>query len=154
MTHSTTLSAALTEIRELHAPLVAAAVAWQSDVRARRTEPDHFALICVAADKSARPGLSPRRWRRTDVFHLLRTTVPQWCSLARCPCPLQLPEALWQWFDFLDDTGGFAAGSDPLAELRKPLQCYGGLDPHGVRLPPGVPSSVPCECLEPYEEAA
>lgn len=58
----------------------------------------------------------------------------------------------WGWFDFLADTGRLDAASDPRAELRKPLQCYDGLDARGEPRPDDVPRQIPCECHLPYRE--
>jgi hypothetical protein len=60
--------------------------------------------------------------------------------------------ALWQWLDFLHDTGRMNPASDPLWELRKPLICYGGLDYEGRFRPEDDPSPIPCECYLPYTE--
>lgn len=58
----------------------------------------------------------------------------------------------WQWFDFLHATGRLDPAGDPVAELRKPLICYGGLDQDGGPLPAGAPRQVECECFLPYRE--
>ena len=68
---------------------------------------------------------------------MLRCDVPNWCSLHGCLWPVELAEAMWEWFDFLAGTGRLDPASDPLAELRKPLLCYGGLDERGRLRPEG-----------------
>lgn len=84
--------------------------------------------------------------------------MPNWCSLHGCLWPVELAEAMWEWFDFLAGTGRLDPASDPVAELRKPLLCYGGLDEHGRRRAEGCPESrsgqrpVECECHLPYRE--
>jgi hypothetical protein len=157
MTHLIPLAEALGPIRDVYRHLIDEAVRWQ-DGRPRRTDPDHFGLICVATDAGFGRSVSPTRWTRTDVYHVLRCDVPNWCSLHRCLWPVELPEAMWEWFDFLDATGRLDPASDPLWELRKPLLCYGGLDGHG-RLQPDDGAepdadrrTVACECHLPYRE--
>jgi hypothetical protein len=65
---------------------------------------------------------------------------------------------MWEWFDFLAETGRLDLASDPLWELRKPLLCYGGLDDRGRLRAEGSPVSdsgrptVACECHLPYRE--
>jgi hypothetical protein len=167
MTHLVPLAQALSPLRDVYQHLISAAVRWQ-DGRPRRADPDQFVLICVAADAAPGGTASPTRWTRSTVYGVLRRDVPTWCSLHRCPWPADLPEAMWEWLDFLSDTGRLDGASDPLWELRKPLLCYGGLDPHGRQTgshgtgppggPPGsAPSSPPpvaCECDLPYRETA
>jgi hypothetical protein len=153
MTHLISLADALGPIRDVYRHLLAEAVRWQEG-RSRRTNPDHFALICVAADAGFPPDVSPTRWTRPDVYHVLRCDVPNWCSLHRCLWPVELPEGMWDWFDFLADTGRLDPASDPLCELRKPLQCCGGLDAAGRPRPEGAERTVECECHLPYRETA
>jgi hypothetical protein len=82
----------------------------------------------------------------------LRCQIPNWCSRHGCLEPEELPEAMWEWLEFLSSTGLLDPASDPLAELRKPLLCYGGLDERGVPRPPGAPGTIECECHLPYRE--
>lgn len=151
MTHLIPLADAVGPLREVYAHLLTAARHWQEG-RDRRTDPDLFALICVATDTGFGRTVSPTRWARTDVYHVLRCDVPNWCSRHRCLWPIELVEAMWEWFDFLAGTGRLDPASDPLCELRKPLMCYGGLDGRGRFLPEGTPAVVPCECHLPYRE--
>ena len=151
MTHLIPLSDALGPIREVYRHLLTEAARWQ-DGRSHRTDPDHFALICVAADTGFVATVTPTRWTRTDVYYVLRCDIPNWCSLHRCGWPAELPEVMWDWFDFLDDTGRLDAASDPRAELRKPLLCYSGLDERGEPRAPDAPRTVECECHLPYRE--
>ena len=155
MTHLIPLADALGPIRDVYRHLLAAAVQWQDD-RPRRTDPDLFALICVASDAGFGRTASPTRWARTDVYHVLRCDIPNWCSLNGCLWPVELVEAMWEWFDFLHETGRLDPESDPLWELRKPLLCYGGLDELGrLRSEDSVASGrrmVECECHLPYRE--
>jgi hypothetical protein len=157
MTHLIPLAEALGPIRDVYQHLITDAVRCQ-DGRPRRTDPDQFTLICVATDAGFGGSVSPTRWVRTDVYHVLRCDVPNWCSLHRCLWPAELPEAMWEWFDFLAATGRLDRASDPLWELRKPLLCYGGLDDRGRLRAEGSPVSdsgrptVACECHLPYRE--
>jgi len=93
MTHLIPLSEALGPIRDVYSHLLVAAARWQ-DGRERRTDPDHFALICVASDAGFVREVSPTRWTRTDVYHVLRCDVPNWCSLHGCLWPVDLAEAI------------------------------------------------------------
>ena len=151
--HLVPLSTAVAPERERHRHLVDAAVAWRAG-QVQRTEPDLFALICAAAQESADGRVSPTRWTRTGVHHLLRCDLPRWCSLRRCRRPDGEVAALWRWFDFLHATGRLDPRSDPLAELRKPLTCAGWLDQDGRSLPGNGPRQVECECFLPYREGA
>jgi hypothetical protein len=153
MTHLVSLPDALGPIREVYSHLLTPAAVWQEG-RPRRTDTDHFALICVATDSGFCGDATPTRWSRTEVYQVLRCNIPNWCSLHRCLWPAELPEAMWDWFDFLTDTGRLDSASDPPAELRKPLQCYGGLDDRGRPRPDDVPRAIPCECHLPYRETA
>jgi hypothetical protein len=49
-------------------------------------------------------------------------------------------------------TGRMHPASDPVAELRKPLACYGWLDQDGRKLPPDARQPIACGCLLPYWE--
>ncbi len=144
------LAEALAPIRSTYRELVDAAVTWQAG-RERHTAPDAFTLICLGADHGL-DDTRATRWTRTGVHHVMRCDIPNWCSLHRCLWPAQLAEAMWDWFDFLDETGRLDPASDPLCELRKPLLCYGGLDQRGRPLPEGAKSTVECECFLPYRE--
>ena len=147
----TELSDAVAPARERHRVLLEAACAWQAG-RERTTDPDLFAMICAAADESWDRETTPTRWERTGVASIARCGIPNWCSRERCLWPEGHLEAMWSWFDFLHDTGRMDPRSDPLAELRKPLACYGDLDQDGRRLPSGAPRQVECECNLPYRE--
>jgi hypothetical protein len=148
------LSVVVAPARQRHHELIDAACAWQV-ARERQPCPDHFALICAAVDDAAAvPGAppTPNRWTRTEAYHVLRCDIPNWCSRHGCLWPAELPQIMWQWFDFLHATGHLHPDSDPVAELRKPLACAGGLDQDGAPLPAGAAGSLPCECLLPYRE--
>ena len=142
------LSTAVAPVREQHRELIDAAIAWQSG-RDRQTDPDHYALICAGVGHDAEN--TPTRWTRTGTNGVVRCGIPNWCSLHRCLWPEEILHAVWDWFDFLHDTGRMDADSDPVAELRKPLACYGGLDQDGHPLD-GAPRQVECECFLPYRE--
>jgi hypothetical protein len=165
----TELTDAVAPIRRRHRQLIDAAVAWQAAVAAesgagragprRQTDPDHFALICAGAEYAAEWATDPVdqdpfRWTRVSVYHLVRCDIPNWCSGQRCLWPEQLPEALWEWFDFLHATGRLHPSSDPVTELHKPLACYGWLDQDGRKLPPDAAPQIACECMLPYRETA
>jgi hypothetical protein len=148
----TELSTAVAPARERHRELIDAAVAWQAG-RGRPTDPDHFALICAAADDEHRyDAVTPTRWTRTGVYGTVRCGIPNWSSAQRTLWPETICEAMWTWFDFLHATGRLEPGSDPVAELRKPLACYGWLDQHGCRMPAGAERQIECECFLPYRE--
>jgi hypothetical protein len=143
------LSAAVAPVRQRYRELIDAAIAWQSG-RERETDPDHFALICAATEPD--PEVTTTRWTRTGTYGVVRCGIPNWCSRHRCLWPEEILHATWDWFDFLHATGRMDPDSDPLAELRKPLICSGGLDQHGRPLPDGAPRQVECECFLPYRE--
>jgi hypothetical protein len=151
------LADAVAPIRGRHHDLIGAAVTWLAE-RGRAVDPDHLALICAGAEEAGRYAaereLRPTRWTRMGVYHVLRCDIPNWCSAQRCLWPIELPQVMWAWFDFLHGTGRLDPGSDPVAELRKPLACYGWLDQDGNRLPPDAERAIPCECLLPYRETA
>ncbi len=157
----TELTDAVAPVRRRHHDLIESAVAWQSGAgRAgspRQTDPDHFALICAGTEYAAEWASDPAdrdpfRWTRIGVYHLMRCDIPNWCSEQRCRWPEQLPQALWEWFDFLHATGRLHPASDPVAELHKPLACYGWLDQNGDTLPPDADRQIVCECFLPYRE--
>lgn len=150
-THLTELADAVAPVRERHPALLEAARSWQAG-SAQQTDPGLFALICAAADAS--PDVTPTRWTRTGTYVLVRCGIANWCSRNRCLWPDGTVEALWAWFDFLHRTGRMDAASDPIAELRKPLACYGGLDQNGATLPDGAEREIECECMLPYRETA
>jgi hypothetical protein len=149
------LGDAVAPVRARHRELIEAAVAWLGE-RGRATDPDHLALVCAGAEHGGGyPGeeeVGPTRWTRMGVYHVLRCDIPNWCSTQRCLWPVELPEVMWAWFDFLHGTDRMDPASDPVAELRKPLICYGWLDQDGNRLPPDSQRPIPCECLLPYRE--
>jgi hypothetical protein len=151
----TELSIAVAPARSRHRDLIGAAVDWLAG-QGRTVDPDHLALICAGVEYAgeflAEPPLTLTRWTRTGVYHMVRCDIPNWCSGERCTWPLELPQVMWAWFDFLHGTGRLDRASDPVAELRKPLACYGWLDQDGRALPPDAAREIPCECLLPYRE--
>jgi hypothetical protein len=151
----TELATAVAPTRARHRELIEAAVDWLTE-RGRATDPDHLALICAGAEyaegSAGGEEVYPTRWTRMGVYHVLRCDIPNWCSTERCLWPLELPQAMWSWFDFLHGTGRLDPASDPVAELRKPLACYGWLDQDGRPMPPDAQRWVACECLLPYRE--
>jgi hypothetical protein len=152
---STALAAAVAPARARHRELIDAAVEWLAD-RGRAADPDHLALICAGAEYADGfvdgEEVHPTRWTRLGVYHVLRCDIPNWCSMQGCRWPLELPQEMWSWFDFLHGTGRLDPASDPVAELRKPLACYGWLDQDGAPLPPDAQRWTACECLLPYRE--
>jgi hypothetical protein len=149
----TELSDAVAPARERHRELIDAACAWQAG-HERPTDPDLFAMICAAVedDRYGHHDVAATRWTRIGVAAVARCGIPNWCSTHRCLWPDGHLEAMWRWFDFLDQAGRMDPRSDPVAELRKPLVCCGGFDQHGRELPRGAPRQVECECHLPYRE--
>lgn len=151
----TELSVAVAPQRARYRDLIDEAVRWLGE-RGRTVDPDHLALVCAGAEEGGEvigdPDTHPTRWTRMAVYHVLRCDIPNWCSGERCLWPVELPQVMWAWFDFLHGTGRLDRTSDPVAELRKPLACYGWLDHDGSPLPPDAPRAIPCECLLPYRE--
>ena len=150
----TELSDAVAPARERHRRLIDSAAAWSAS-HGRHTDPDHFALVCAGAENAWRPpDQTLTRWTRTGTHHVVRCDIPNWCSMNSTLWPASICEDLWDWFDFLHATGRLDSRSDPVAELRKPLACYGWLDQDGRRLPQGAERQIPCECFLPYRETA
>lgn len=146
------LADAVAPVREQHRSLIDAAVAWSAG-RERRLDPDHAALVCAAVENGFwKDRLGVTRWTRTGVYHVVRCDLLNWCSAQRTLYPETICEVMWDWFDFLHATGRLDAESDPVAELRKPLACYGRLDQDGRPLPEGAERQVECECHLPYRE--
>jgi len=147
------LADAVGPARKRHRALIEAACAWQTG-RERQTDPDLFALICAAADDRWETEVTATRWTRTGVTSIARCGIPNWCSLHSCLWPAGHLEAMWEWFDFLHETGRMDPASDPVAELRKPLACYGHLDQDGRKLSLEAERQIECECSLPYRETA
>ena len=152
MTHLIPLSEALGPIRDVYAP-----PARRGGALAGRPGPPHRPRPLRADLRGGDAGfgreVSPTRWARTDVYHVLRCDIPNWCSLHRCLWPVELPEAMWEWFDFLPSTGRLDPASDPLcgaaqaaAVLRRAGRARAGCGRTTRRAP------VECECHLPYRE--
>lgn len=116
---------------------------------ARGTPVDGDVLALVLAAKAWCRDEPVTHWRRLDVYQHLWADVWNWCSAHSTVLPVNVPEVLWLYFSYLDETNGFADGSDPIRELRKPLRCYGGLGPDGLPAKPGAPRPR-CVCKVPY----
>jgi hypothetical protein len=139
---------AVAPARQEHRGLVVAAAEWALG-QGETLSADQVALICAAtAHRWGIEGCSLTRWTRPGVNELLAIAIPNWCSWERCLTPEGLPEAVWQFLDFLASTDRLDPESDPLPELRKPLVCYGGLGLDGV--PRSGRSPIPCECYRTY----
>ena len=110
---------------------------------------DADVIALVLAGKTSWRDEPLDRWTRIGVYQNLYADVPNWCSVRFVLLPAELPEVLWLYLSYLDGTDQFQAGSDPLRELRKPLRCYGGLDPDGRPAAPNAPR-VRCVCKVPY----
>jgi hypothetical protein len=89
------------------------------------------ALTAVLAAKAARGSEPTARWQVESVRELVWSDVLHWCRQCGVAVPARLPETLWTLLDWLEATGGFAPGSDPLALLREPLCDSAGLDRRG-----------------------
>jgi hypothetical protein len=139
---------AVAPARQEHRGLVAAAAKWALG-RGVALSADQVALICASTvDRWGEAACSLTRWTRPKVNELLAIALPNWCSGERCLRPKGLPEAVWQFLDFLASTDRLDPESDPLPELRKPLVCYGGLGLDGA--PRSGRSPIPCECYRTY----
>ncbi len=57
----------------------------------------------------------------------------------------------WTLLGWLDANDRLDPAGAPLAVLREPLQCYGGLDADGQPRPEGAESDIPCQCYIPYD---
>lgn len=89
------------------------------------------------------------QWSRIGVYQTLYSGVWNWCTVYRILFPEDLPEVLWRYLSYLEETRQFEEGSDPVRELRRPLRCYGGLGPDGLPAPANAPR-VKCVCKVPY----
>jgi hypothetical protein len=147
----TPVAAAVLPWRRRERRLLAEMREWALE-HGRSVDLDLVALVLAAKDRAT--GQPLHRWARTGVNRCLAVDVPNWCSLAQVLWPEGVPEALWQLLDFLVATDRLDPASDPLAELRKPLQCYGGLDDTGQadQSDDGSddPPRPPCECYVTY----
>lgn len=141
------------ELSDAISPSAAAMRSQLLDVRrwalARGTPVDANVLALVLAAKSWLRDEPVTRWRRLDVYQHLWADVRNWCSAHSTMVPVDVPEVLWLYFTYLDETDSFADGSDPIRELRKPLRCYGGLGPDGMPAKPGTPRPR-CVCKVAY----
>lgn len=88
---------------------------------------------------------------RPIVARLLQHEVHNWAMFAATLVPDGIPEALWAVLEWLDHSGRLSATTPPLEVLREPLQCYGGLGPDGLRLPPGADVQFGCQCFVAYD---
>jgi hypothetical protein len=89
------------------------------------------------------------RWSRIRVYQTLYSGVWNWCTVHSVVFPEDLPEVLWRYLSYLEETQQFEEGSDPVRELRRPLRCYGGLGTGGLPAPANAPR-VKCVCKVPY----
>ncbi|WP_156934816.1 hypothetical protein [Pseudonocardia spinosispora] len=149
---SVSVAKAVAPTRDRHEQVIAEALRWCA-ARGVPADADVFALICAGAESEGVGTGAPFVWTRVGVRALLSDGIASWCALAGVrDCSVEVVPSVWQWFDFLHDTGRFDPRSDPLWELRKPLICYGGLDFGGRPRPVDDPSPIPCECQLPYRE--
>jgi len=142
------LAEAVEPVRGRHHDLLAAVARWSLEHGAG-IDTDVLALILGAVEEGFER-VTPTLWRRDAIVDTLRTDALNWCSLSHVEPPRTMAATLWRYFDYLHDTGGFDPASDPLAELRKPLRCYGGLDADGNEDPDPNRERPPCECFVPY----
>lgn len=111
----------------------------------RPIDGDVGALVLAAAEMQG-DGEVLGRWTRPRVQSTLWAGLTNWCSRHRCLRPDGEPETMWAFLQFLDATGRLGAGSDALAHLLEPLQCYGGLGADGRPRPAGSRPDFPCQC--------
>jgi hypothetical protein len=140
------------ELSDAISPVASAMRSQLLDVRrwalARGAPVDADVLALVLAAKAWLRDEPVTLWRRLDVYQHLWADVRNWCS-AFDDGARRGAQVLWLYFTYLDETGSFAAGSDPIRELRKPLRCYGGLGADGLPEEPGTPRPR-CVCKVPY----
>lgn len=145
------LADAVAPIRRRHRELVEAAQTWTLSHQVVLPVDLVVLIIAVSLQRDSVPAeLAPTYWTRTAVNRLVMTGLPNWCAAHRVPLPFDAPEAVWAYLDFLVDTDRLHPQSDPLAELRRPLRCYGQLDESGRWDPEGDPIAQRCECYCPY----
>jgi hypothetical protein len=85
-------------------------------------------LLDAEADFETWP---PDCWTEHGLWQFLWSEVSTACVLEGRPVPESVPETMWHYLRFVDDTVGLAAGSDDLATLHSFLAVYGDLDDHG-----------------------
>ena len=144
--HFVSLPEAVADSRRRHRGLVTAAGQWAL-ARGLSLPVDHVALWAAAAEECGRYGdvngvTGP--WLRPSFHGFVWSTLWNWCTLAGCRWPADVPESLWHLYGFLADSGRLHPDSDPVPELRKVLVCIGGLDLDGR--PREGRSPIPCEC--------
>ncbi|WP_211177551.1 hypothetical protein [Pseudonocardia acidicola] len=144
---------AIAAVRVEHRLLIDEVCAWSCD-QAEPVDPDLLALVLAGVRPFEGDHDSLTLWTRVGVRGLLRCEIPNWCFRHRARWPEGVEIALRHFLDFLDGTGRFDEGSDPLWELRTPLICYAGPGLDGRPRPEGDRSPIPCECYLPYRESA
>ncbi|MDL5155543.1 hypothetical protein [Actinomycetospora termitidis] len=142
----TPLSDVVAAARVKHAETIDAFVAW-SAVMGRDVDPDVAALVHAVEDDD-RSRTSHRGWDRASFYSFYRNRLWNWCSLADCDYPDDLPEFLWLWLHHRRLSGRWGADDEPLHELLKVLLCYGDIGFDGWPMPEGETRRlVPCECM-------
>jgi len=82
----------------------------------------------------------PDCWTEHGLWQFLWSEVNTACVLAGRREPRGMAESMWLYLEYLDQSEGFAAGSDPLAKLQSFLQEYGDLTEAGA---PRTPDDSP-----------
>lgn len=139
------LHAAVAPVRARHRGLLRELRTWAL-ANGHAIDGDVAALVLAAAETQG-DGDALGRWTRPRVYDTLWAGLTNWCSLHSCLHPDGEPETMWVYLHFVAATGRLGAGSDALAHLLEPLQCYGGLDADGRRRGPGsARPDFPCQC--------
>ena len=141
------LAATAAPVRARHRVVLGEVAAWAL-ARGRSCDLD-VAAVCVHVLLTRCP--SHRALTRPDVNDLLLTRLANCSVLEGSELPDGWIRDLWTVLGALDAHGRLPAGSDPLAALLEPLQCYGGLDPAGEPLPPGADVALACQCFLPHD---
>ena len=87
---------------------------------------DFDALTVILAAKSEVP-VPVNRWTEDDVWRLWWIDLSGWCSLRGVPTPDGLATTMITLFAHLDETDGFASGSDSARDLELAMESAGAI---------------------------
>jgi hypothetical protein len=92
---------------------------------------DADALSCILLAKQSDTDDSLILWTADSVRRLLWVDIVALCATLERRPPDRVAPTMWTLLTFLDGSGGLAAGSDPLDQLREPLIDSGGMNRRG-----------------------
>ncbi len=89
--------------------------------------------------------------QRPDVHALQWADMHNEATILNVHLPTHWPVHFWTVLCWFYETGQLPAGSDPLAALLEPLQCYAALGPDGSPRPEGEDVNFFCQCYLPFD---